>query len=834
MGRPTKTRVLKSSNTNPKTKQRIGSNRISGIFMAEVIATTDLSRTGRIRVFISTLSQEKNDKSGYFDAIWTSPFAGSTNPRKIGKEFKDPDETISSYGMWMVPPDLGNQVLVAFGDGNTKFPFIISCLYPDMFANMVPGIPAGKNYQDPGKLLPTVEKNKKTADITHNDTFRPVSHTLSESIVKQGLVTDGVRGATSSSSRRESPSEVFGFLTPGTRKSDVTGNDKDWNVRLSGHQFVMDDSVDNKQIRIRSSEGNQILLDDNQGIIYLINKSGRAWVEMNSLGDIHIFGEGSINMRAKQNFNLRADHNINIEAGKDIHIRAAADMTGDEYVGEGEGAGGQIWIDAAGEIKNIAKASIMNRSIEGDIQLHASGSVKAEAAANDIELKAAGKAVTESGGKTSIKAGGDVSISGQQIVEKAGKVLMNSGGSDADPAGINDAAQLGNIPSVQQEDYTSEQPEYDADSDVLMPTGGKRSEKYQVKSIVGTMVTAEPFIGHTPSSPENENPDAVAPDESIADSMLTNSNGVAGSNGKQSPADINTPDGFTASIGFDASGNPLMQSPDKSIASNFGPASAKKLQETQAMGTALMAATSNIKPLMSPTKTPGGFKMISTSAKLNDFEATIKQVAVDIQGQRADISGAAIAGMRKDIASSMKGGQFGGDVIGDLKKKGISVIKDGKSTIYQDAQGNKLVDFSKGLGKTSNSLLTGANFNSTASVVGSLIGNVPMSDNQFAASVMMADHVGTDNFKESRALKFIKVMDYGAVPNSMLDFNKGSVGNGNKVVTRQDYIQRGQFYGELFQTPDIVEIPAFTSGNWGTSASQLKSAREAGYIAVSI
>ena len=161
MGRPTKTRVLKSSNTNPKTKQRIGSNRISGIFMAEVIATTDLSRTGRIRVFISTLSQEKNDKSGYFDAIWTSPFAGSTNPRKIGKEFKEPDQTISSYGMWMVPPDLGNQVLVAFGDGNTKFPFIISCLYPDMFANMVPGIPAGKNYQDLGKLLPTEKRIKR-------------------------------------------------------------------------------------------------------------------------------------------------------------------------------------------------------------------------------------------------------------------------------------------------------------------------------------------------------------------------------------------------------------------------------------------------------------------------------------------------------------------------------------------------------------------------------------------------------------------------------------------------------------------------------------------------
>ena len=65
--------------------------------------------------------------------------------------------------------------------------------------------------------LPTVEKNKRTADINHNDTFRPIQHTLSESIVKQGLALDPIRGAGSSSARRESPSEVFGLLTPGPR-----------------------------------------------------------------------------------------------------------------------------------------------------------------------------------------------------------------------------------------------------------------------------------------------------------------------------------------------------------------------------------------------------------------------------------------------------------------------------------------------------------------------------------------------------------------------------------------------------------------------------------------
>ena len=390
-------RINKSSNKNPNMKERNERAYLNGIYVAEIISNMDITRTGRVQVFIAALTLDQEGTKGFFDAIWTSPFAGSTNPRAVGKEIENPDQSMSSYGWWGQVPDIGNLVLVAFGDGNTKFPFVISCLFPPMFANMVPGIPAGKNYQAPSKLLPTVEKNKRTQDIKHNDTFRPIQHTLSEAIVKQGLIGDATRGAGSSGSRRESPSEVFGILTPGPRKSEITGVEDDYDIRLGGHQFVMDDNLDSRQIRIRSAEGNQVLLDDNEGIIYLINKSGRAWVEMNSLGDIHIFGEGSINMRAKQNFNLRADHNINIEAGQNINLKAAQDTTGFEYKGVGAGTGGDIWLDAQGEIKNIAGASILSKSSAGDVSTVASGSVKLEASANDVEIKAAREFKSESG-----------------------------------------------------------------------------------------------------------------------------------------------------------------------------------------------------------------------------------------------------------------------------------------------------------------------------------------------------------------------------------------------------------------------------------------------------
>ena len=40
-------------------------------------------------------------------------------------------------------------------------------------------------------------------------------HTLHIPIVKQGLIKDTVRGTTTAGARRESPSQVYGILTPG-------------------------------------------------------------------------------------------------------------------------------------------------------------------------------------------------------------------------------------------------------------------------------------------------------------------------------------------------------------------------------------------------------------------------------------------------------------------------------------------------------------------------------------------------------------------------------------------------------------------------------------------
>jgi hypothetical protein len=189
---------------------------LPGIYMATVVDNADANRTGRLTVHISYLTKDPKSKQ-LFRARWSSPFAGSTNPAKIGKDQANYDDAMKTYGMWFPPPDVGNIVLVAFADGNLKNAYVISTTLPDQFNYMLPGNAGGRSYQAPSFDVPVVEKNKFSGDTSLVDTLRPINHPFAEAITVQGLIKDPLRGAATSSARRETPSKVFGILTKGVR-----------------------------------------------------------------------------------------------------------------------------------------------------------------------------------------------------------------------------------------------------------------------------------------------------------------------------------------------------------------------------------------------------------------------------------------------------------------------------------------------------------------------------------------------------------------------------------------------------------------------------------------
>ena len=174
----------------------------------------------------------------------------------------------------------------------------------------------------------------------------------------QGLAFDFIRGSTSASSVRENPSQVFGISTPGRLTSFAnaslsqsilneltsfvnsgqdSGSAQGQSLakslgclyRTGGHQFVMDDGSVNGQdqgIRIRSTAGNEILLDDTNGQIYIINSPGTAWIELSPSGYIDIFSAKGFAVRSHGDINFHSDQNINFNAGGKIQVHADGDI----------------------------------------------------------------------------------------------------------------------------------------------------------------------------------------------------------------------------------------------------------------------------------------------------------------------------------------------------------------------------------------------------------------------------------------------------------------------------------------------------------------------------
>ena len=178
--------------------------------------------------------------------------------------------------------------------------------------------------------------------------FRSYAHPYQASIlVNQGLDTDPVRGAISSSSLRESPSNVYGISTPGR---SVTGNAQQLTSsvqamgdnqaqavigRLGGHQFVMDDGDVNgtdQLIRLRTTGGHQILMNDTKQVLYIGSASGAHWLEFSDSGMINMYGAAGINLRTQGVLNLQGDQGVIINGGGGTQGGGVVEIYGDTGV----------------------------------------------------------------------------------------------------------------------------------------------------------------------------------------------------------------------------------------------------------------------------------------------------------------------------------------------------------------------------------------------------------------------------------------------------------------------------------------------------------------------
>lgn len=340
----------------------------AGIYLAEVVGHLDTTYMGILDVRLHRPVGNANATGQTYPAKYMTPFYGVT-PQSSTADNDTYEDTQKSYGMWMVPPDVGSTVVVVFVQGDPKYGYWIGCVPDEGMNFMLPGIAATQQVVEDTKTTdaeraPVGEYNKKVNEGNQPDPtkIKKPQHPLADVLDLQGLLEDDTRGITTSSARREVPSMVFGISTPGpldkAGPQGMVGPEDDSIMipvnRLGGSTFVMDDGDDkflrktlasegppdyarlendetdgdptiphNELVRIRTRTGHQILLHNSEDLIYIGNASGTTWIELTSNGKIDIFADDSISIRTKNDINFYADRDVNIEAGRNINLKAA-------------------------------------------------------------------------------------------------------------------------------------------------------------------------------------------------------------------------------------------------------------------------------------------------------------------------------------------------------------------------------------------------------------------------------------------------------------------------------------------------------------------------------
>jgi hypothetical protein len=454
-----------------RTTQELVNTGTAGPFLAKVIGHLDQTFMGGLKVQLlrTTSSADNDSQDGEIVTVkYASPFFGSTPIYGAGGA-DNYSNTQKSYGFWAVPPDVGTKVLVTFVEGRRDFGFWFACV-PDDFMNFsvpdprvstintTPGTPEYLS----GRKLPVGEYNKHLVDPQGQaqPTYypRPVNEDYLTRMEEQGLDEDDIRGLTSSSARREVPSNVYGMSTPGpldkrqdapkVHRGTVDSEKLFFSSRLGGHSIVMDDGDEkvlrrgspidtpqeyvsvkegetggdsafpaNELFRLRTRTGHQILLHNTEDLIYISNSRGTSWIELSSNGKIDIFAQDSVSVHSSQDINFTADRDINFTARENMNVNI-----GKNYKNT---IGGNYSLTAA-DFCSFLSGSSFTVQTDSYFALTANGSATIQAAAGELNLLSSSSAYLASNAELNISSNGNLNIGSKSDVNLTAKNLLVS------------------------------------------------------------------------------------------------------------------------------------------------------------------------------------------------------------------------------------------------------------------------------------------------------------------------------------------------------------------------------------------------------------------------
>lgn len=442
-----------------------------------VVDSNDPQQMGRLRVVCAEMGDtDTKEVSNVPWAMYASPFAGVSSAEKRGPE-ESPSNGPVAYGFWNIPK-VGSRVLVACIDGNTKMRVWLGCLHGLMLTHTLPhgrfitGTDATKDFGITGQPSGPMTSSQTPIKPLYSNAIK--SYTKSESLVKNTPKEYNKNYEWSSrfadySVAKVNPEESKDIEIISKVKDDdkngypvsrseplatnnATGKNYDSSVYSwtspGFHSISMDDNPENCRIRIRSTCGSQIIIDDTNERIYVSSGEGNNWVEMDYKGNIDIYSSRSISMRCDKDFNITAGENIRMCAGHGISMTAMKDfkLTAKEDI-------------HVKTLENIRVESGMDILMEATESMH----IKA---IEQVKISSGSHCNLLAGGIMKISASDDLGIGTDAVVKISGSVIHLNG----PPA---PAAQMAESPNPILADFTSRVPEHEPWARVCMVSKDK-------------------------------------------------------------------------------------------------------------------------------------------------------------------------------------------------------------------------------------------------------------------------------------------------------------------------------------------------------------------------
>lgn len=346
--------------------QKIDKSTQEWMTIGRVVDTNDPQQMGRVRAVCPAYGDSPDLPVRNIPwAMYVSPFGGIVNSGTRGAEQSSAKGPVA-YGMWNIPK-VGAYVLVGCIDGDKNHRFYAGCIQPQYMTHTMPH--GRYTWHDttngtPDGPLDTLEQP-----------IEPLYSSFKEQFTKKG---DGYAAGTPSDPHRNMEWRTRGVddqvsaITPehvhhpkdgpGSKVADhewdnfeyttVTEENGDKKVvRGPGygvdqqdpydryastgtnydslvyswttpgfHSVSMDDRSENSRIRIRTTSGHQIIMDDTNERIYISAAGGESWVEIDKAGNIDIYASRDISTHAGGDISFTADKTFRVHAKEGIHM----------------------------------------------------------------------------------------------------------------------------------------------------------------------------------------------------------------------------------------------------------------------------------------------------------------------------------------------------------------------------------------------------------------------------------------------------------------------------------------------------------------------------------